>query len=165
MVLLRRISRYRGDGNGVGWAGPDPAPVWLDIAREFTERWVHQQHILDAAGMPGATKTQFLKPVLATFAMALPYAMRDEEADRGAIAELSISGDSGGTWRAVKVHQEWAFTDVDDAPAVASLTIDQDTAWRLFTKGITSAAARTRSIISGYKRTTDRMLSMVTILA
>ena len=109
-------------GNGVGWAGPDPAPVWLDIAREFTERWVHQQHILDAAGMPGVTEIQFLKPVLATFAMALPYAIRDVEADRGAIAELSISGDSGGTWRAVKVHQEWAFTNVDDAPAVASLT-------------------------------------------
>src|SRR5688500_19297292 len=36
-------------GDSIGWAGPDPAPVWLDIAREFTERWVHQQHIRDAA--------------------------------------------------------------------------------------------------------------------
>jgi hypothetical protein len=22
-------------------AGPDPAPVWLDCARDFTEYWVH----------------------------------------------------------------------------------------------------------------------------
>ncbi len=32
-------------GGPVSWAGPEPAPVWLDVAREFTERWHHQQHI------------------------------------------------------------------------------------------------------------------------
>ncbi|HAG98496.1 MAG TPA: hypothetical protein DCL75_06470, partial [Ktedonobacter sp.] len=26
-------------GDAVSWAGPDPAPVWLDVAREYTERW------------------------------------------------------------------------------------------------------------------------------
>lgn len=30
-------------GSPVSWAGPDPAPVWFDIAREFTERRHHQQ--------------------------------------------------------------------------------------------------------------------------
>ena len=29
-------------GGVVSWAGPGPAPVWLDTAREYTERWVHQ---------------------------------------------------------------------------------------------------------------------------
>ena len=37
-------------GMPVDWAGPEPAPVWLDVAREYTERWVHQQHIRDAVG-------------------------------------------------------------------------------------------------------------------
>ena len=36
-------------GVPVDWAGPDPAPIWLDLAREYTERWMHQQHIRDAA--------------------------------------------------------------------------------------------------------------------
>src|SRR6266852_4119801 len=35
-------------GGPVSWAGPAPAPVWLDVAREYTERWHHQQHIRDA---------------------------------------------------------------------------------------------------------------------
>ena len=39
-------------GAPVWWAGPDPAPVWLDVAREYTERWVHQQQIRDATGDP-----------------------------------------------------------------------------------------------------------------
>jgi uncharacterized protein (TIGR03083 family) len=36
----------------VSWAGPEPAPVWFDLAREFTERWHHQQQIRDATGRP-----------------------------------------------------------------------------------------------------------------
>src|SRR2546430_105636 len=31
-------------GERVSWAGPGPAPVWLDLAREYMERWIHQQH-------------------------------------------------------------------------------------------------------------------------
>ncbi len=30
-------------GEGVSWAGVDPAPVWLDLAREYAESWSHQQ--------------------------------------------------------------------------------------------------------------------------
>ena len=37
----------------VSWAGPDPAPNWLDVAREYSERWTHQQQIRDAVGSPG----------------------------------------------------------------------------------------------------------------
>lgn len=33
---------------GVSWAGVDPAPGWLDIAREFTEYWTHRQQIRHA---------------------------------------------------------------------------------------------------------------------
>jgi uncharacterized protein (TIGR03083 family) len=59
--------------NGVvSWAGPDPAPVWFDLAREYTERWHHQQHIREAVGQPGLTEATFLTPVLDTFVRALP---------------------------------------------------------------------------------------------
>jgi len=39
-------------GVPVSWAGPDPAPAWLDIAREFTERWRRQQQIRGATALP-----------------------------------------------------------------------------------------------------------------
>jgi hypothetical protein len=40
-------------GGPVEWAtGSDPAPVWLDVAREYMERYVHQQQIRDATGRP-----------------------------------------------------------------------------------------------------------------
>ena len=43
-------------GEPVTWAGPEPAPVWLDLAREYTERWCHQQQIRDAVSQPGFTQ-------------------------------------------------------------------------------------------------------------
>lgn len=41
-------------GGPVEWAtGSDPAPAWLDIAREYMERYIHQRQIRDATGRPG----------------------------------------------------------------------------------------------------------------
>src|SRR5215216_7652025 len=84
--LLRQFLRLTGDdttayfrgidpfvlGGPVDWAGPQPAPAWLHIAREYTERWVHQQHIRDAVGRPGLTERRYFHPVLDAFARALP---------------------------------------------------------------------------------------------
>jgi uncharacterized protein (TIGR03083 family) len=36
----------------VAWAGEDLAPHWFDIAREYTEKWLHQQHIREAVDLP-----------------------------------------------------------------------------------------------------------------
>ena len=49
-------------GGPVSWAGPDSAPVWFDIAREFTERWHHQQQIRDATGQPPLYDPYFSRP-------------------------------------------------------------------------------------------------------
>ncbi len=63
-------------GGPVSWAGPDPAPVWLDLAREYTERWHHQQHIRDAVGQPGLKESKFFAPVLDAFIRAWPHTYR-----------------------------------------------------------------------------------------
>lgn len=76
---FRKVGLYA-TGGSVNWAGPDPAPVWLDVAREFTERWHHQQHIRDAVGKPGATLPAFLAQVLAAFIHALPETFRAVDA-------------------------------------------------------------------------------------
>jgi hypothetical protein len=152
-------------GDGVGWAGPGPAPVWLDIAREFTERWVHQQHIRDAAGIPGATGREFLKPVLSTFAMALPYALREVSATSGSTAELVIKGEAGGIWTVVNADDGWHFAASNDNSPAASVTLDENTAWRLFTKAIMPSQAIRHARVEGDRSLADGILSMVTILA
>jgi uncharacterized protein (TIGR03083 family) len=65
----------------VTWASGGTVPRWLDLAREMTERWAHQQHIRDAVGRPG-DHARFLPAVLATFAWAFPHQYRRRSAPR-----------------------------------------------------------------------------------
>jgi Mycothiol maleylpyruvate isomerase N-terminal domain len=37
-------------GVPVAWIESGPAPIWLDVAREYTDRWVHHQQMRGAVG-------------------------------------------------------------------------------------------------------------------
>src|SRR5262249_11924177 len=59
-------------GEAVSWAAPgQPAPVWLDIAREYSEFWVHQRQVRDAEGRPGANSDRPAWAAPDTFLCAL----------------------------------------------------------------------------------------------
>src|SRR5215213_2285537 len=100
-------------GDPVDWAGPQPAPAWMHVAREYTERWVHQQHIRDAVGRPGLTERRFFHPVLDAFARALPYTLRERFAREGTRVRLVIEGDAGGSWTALRRGDGWTLDDDD----------------------------------------------------
>jgi uncharacterized protein (TIGR03083 family) len=125
----------------VSWAGPDAVPAWLDLARDFTERWVHQQQIRDAVGKPGLTDAQWLSPVLRTFVWALPHHYRDIDADLGTQLALTISGAGGGRWTLTKRPDAWELDEHTSATepqpasdgAKAIVELPSDDAWRLFT--------------------------------
>jgi uncharacterized protein (TIGR03083 family) len=158
-------------GGPVNWAGPDPAPVWLDIAREYTEGWTHQQQVRDAVETPrgdgsarGLRDRRFFAPVLETYARALPYTFRGTNAPDGTHVRLVIDGEAGGTWSLVRDGPSWGlWTGVEAAPA-ASVRMDQDVAWRLFTKGMAPAAARDRALLEGDAALAARVLETVAIL-
>ncbi len=152
-------------GGPVNWAGPDPAPVWLDVAREFTERWHHQQHIRDAVGKPGAAGPEFLAPVLAAFMHALPVTFQAVGAPMETAVTLNITGPAGGAWTVVREAEQWQiYQGAADAPQ-AVVELPEDTAWRLFTRGITPAQARGKAHITGDPVLGERALETVSILA
>ena len=149
----------------VSWAGPDPAPVWLDIAREYTERWLHQQQIRDAVEKPGLKERRFYAPVLDTFVRALPHTFRDVDVAEGAQVKLIISGDAGGEWYLVGGDGKWSlYLDADAEPA-AAVVMDQETAWRLFTKGISKDEASANATLSGDRSLGMKVLDTVSIIA
>ena len=152
-------------GDPVSWAGPLPAPIWLDLAREYTERWLHQQHIRDAVEKPGLEQPRLFSPVLDTFARALPHTFRKAHAPKDTLVVLTITGDSGGRWFLRRGDARWIFSlDVPQQPQ-AEVIIDQDIAWRLFTRGIRKSAARARVTILGDQSLGLRVLEMVSIIA
>ena len=152
-------------GGAVSWAGDGPAPVWLDLAREYTERWHHQQHIRDAVGKPGFKEPRFFAPVLAAFARALPRAFEPVAAPDGTSVTLTISGDSGGRWSVVRQAGAWVLYAGAPAAPSAGVTLDEDVAWRLFTRGLTAQEARGRAALEGDRDLCLRAFEMVSIIA
>ncbi|MFB4274234.1 MULTISPECIES: maleylpyruvate isomerase family mycothiol-dependent enzyme [unclassified Nonomuraea] len=133
----------------VSWASTDvDSPAWLDIAREYTEFWVHQQQVRDAVSVPGADGPELMGPVLDVFARALPYALREQEHPEGTAVTLEVIGPAGARWSAVRRAGRWVMSPADEDPA-ALVTMDQDTFWRLATRGITVVEARERADLKG----------------
>lgn len=152
-------------GAPVSWAGPEPAPVWLDVAREYTERWHHQQQIREATRRPGLTERTLFAPVLDTFVWALPHTYRDVGAGEGTCVALTISGDAGGRWWLVRGAGRWRLAADGPSAADAAVTMDQDVAWRLFTKGMSPREALSRATLDGDRELALRALDTVSIIA
>jgi uncharacterized protein (TIGR03083 family) len=154
-------------GEPVSWAGPEPAPVWLDLAREYTEKWHHQQQIRDAVGAAPLYEPRYFAPVLDAFVRALPFTYRDLAADEGVRVRLTISGAAGGSWLVVREAGSWSLY-VDPQfrePAQAELSIDQDAAWRVFTKGMSPETARSHATVAGDEALALKALETVSVIA
>jgi uncharacterized protein (TIGR03083 family) len=152
-------------GGSVSWAGPERAPVWLDLAREYTERWHHQQHIRDAVNKPGLAEPRYMAPVLSTFVYALPRAFRATRAAENTVVTLTITGASGGHWSLRREGEAWKlYQGAPDQPE-AQIVLDQDIAWRLFTRGLAQDVAREHMALSGDQSLGLKVLDMVSIIA
>ncbi len=151
-------------GGPVNWAGPDPAPVWFDLAREFTERWHHQQQIRDATGRPPLYDPYFLAPVLDAFVRALPHAFRNATAPPGTSVRFEISGEAGGVWYVYKTEAGWSLLLDSPAKPVTTVVLPQDVAWRLFTKGIGREKARSLAVVAGRAELAAPILATTAII-
>jgi uncharacterized protein (TIGR03083 family) len=152
-------------GEPVDWAGPDPAPVWLDLAREHTERWHHQQQIRDAVGRPGLKEPKFFAPVLDAFVRALPHTFSDVAAQDGAAVALTITGEAGSRWLILREQGRWHLYLAPARNAQTEVMMDQETAWRLFTKGISRHEAQARATITGEPSLGLKLLETVSVIA
>ncbi|HXG66908.1 MAG TPA: maleylpyruvate isomerase N-terminal domain-containing protein [Blastocatellia bacterium] len=149
----------------VSWAGEEQSLNWFDIAREYTEKWHHQQQIRDAVGAPGLTGRRWLHPVLDTFLRGLPHTYRDVEAKEGSDLAILITGEAGGEWTLRRTGEGWRlYMGRSDAP-VCSVELDQDTAWRLFTKGLSREAARPRVHVQGDEGLGNHFLNLLAVMA
>jgi uncharacterized protein (TIGR03083 family) len=157
---------------GVSWAGESQSANWFDLAREYTERWHHQAQIREAAGAPMLYGPELFAPLIDTFIRALPHTFRDVDADVGTHIEVVVSIPGVGAqglaplrYALVRETGRWGLCQPVDTPAAASVTMDGDVAWRVFTKGIPKADAIARSTLEGDRRLTERVFDTVSIIA
>lgn len=148
----------------VTWAGEKQSANWFDTAREFTERWHHQQQIRLAVGRPGMMTREIYFPVLDCFMRGLPFAYRAQKSPSGTMARFNVSGESGGSWYLYRDNNEWKLSEAPAGEQVSETTIPQEIAWRIFTKGISRETARAQVHVSGDARLGLHILEMVSII-
>lgn len=148
----------------VSWAGEEESLNWFDTAREFTERWHHQQQIRVAVTKPGILTREFYFPVLDCFLRALPHTYRDMPANPGTLARFNVSGDCGGSWYLFREREEWKLIASPAGEKISETTVPQEIAWRIFTKGIAAEEARSQVQISGDKTVGAHILKMISIV-
>lgn len=132
----------------VTWAGEEESQTWFDIAREYTERWHHQQQIRLAVGSNSLLERELYYPFLEISMLALPFHYRSKVATEGAKVRITVVGDSGGSWSIIRTGASWNFTD-SETDADTQVYIDQNIAWMLLSKGIDIFEAEQYWQISG----------------
>ncbi len=152
-------------GEPVSWAGLAPAPVWLDLAREYMERWVHRQHIRDAVGSPGQREARFVAPVVAASIFALPVALARHGGPDGAAVRVRVEGEAGGTWSAVRQESGWRLYEGLADGARATVVVTADDWWRLVTLGLSADAVWTRARVEGDRTLARAVLGTIAMIA
>lgn len=150
-------------GEPVTWADPDPAPVWLDCARDFTEYWVHQQQIRDATGRVDAGSPAVLHTVLDTFLRALPHTLAHYNEPEGTVVTVAVEEPGGGTWSLRRSRNRWRWID-DISDATTTVTSSADTLWRLCVRGIEPHDALQRVTVHGSTELAEAVLQIVSII-
>ncbi len=148
----------------VSWAGEEESTNWFDTAREFTERWHHQQQIRLAVNKPGIMTREFYFPVLDCFLRALPHAYRSVAATPGSFAQFNIKGECGGNWYLFRDSVAWKLIASPAREKISETTIPQEIAWQIFTKGIALEDARAQVRVTGDAAVGLHILKMISIV-
>jgi uncharacterized protein (TIGR03083 family) len=148
----------------VSWAGESRSPNWFDTAREFTERWHHQQQIRLALKQDGIMTPEFYHPVLDCFLRALPFHYRNISRAPGSVARFTISGECGGDWYLYRGREAWRLAAQPLQPVGSHTSIPQEIAWRIFTRGIDPEAAKAQVTVEGDQGLGLHVLTMLSIV-
>lgn len=153
----------------VAWAGEEQSTNAFDIAREYTERWHHQQQIRLATGRERDADCimgrELYFPAMDTFMKALPHHYREAKAPTSAVVKIIVSGEAGGEWWIARTAEKWEFSVHTSRPPAAIVTVPEEIAWRVLTKGMPRAEAALKSTIEGDKRLGEHFFRMVSVMA
>lgn len=133
----------------VTWATSDASENWLDIGREYTERWHHQMQIRDAVGAPALTERRWLEPLLDLSMRAVPFAYAGTIAPMDTAVVIALAGNALSVWSLVCGDGGWTILRGAASSPAATVTLDPDTAWRVLYNALSADEARKRARIEG----------------
>lgn len=149
----------------VAWSGQDTSYNWFHIAREYTEKFLHQQQIRDAVGKQELMTKELFHPFLDTLMYAFPHTFRNVSADPDTTVSIIITTEIGGQWNITKQEAGWQLSKQTGLSSNATVKIDPDTAWKLFSKSWTPDQVLEKIEIKGNEQLGRQALQIVAVMA
>ncbi|MFD2035729.1 maleylpyruvate isomerase N-terminal domain-containing protein [Belliella marina] len=149
----------------VAWAGEDVSPNWFHIAREYTEKFLHQQQIRDAVNKPGLMTKELFYPFIDTLMYAFPYTFQNISAKSGTVVSMVIPSEIGGMWNIVNTENGWELNKDRQPNPSAQIIIKPEIAWKLFSKSWKPEQVISEVEIKGDGFLAKHALSMVAVMA
>lgn len=110
----------------VSWAGEGRSENWMDVSRNYTEYWHHQQQIRQAVDLPLLADPAWLQPLIALGVRAIPPAL-PATAPASATIHVHVTGPAGGHWWLERASNGWALSEgTPDARPDATSTVAID---------------------------------------
>jgi len=162
---LKTLKPFENAVFSVAWAGQDISPNWFHIAREYTEKFLHQQQIREAVGKSGIMTKELYYPFIDTLMFAFPYTFKNVSAENGTAVSLEISTDIGGIWNIVKTSNSWVLDKNINSNVQSKVVIDPDTAWKLFSKSWKPEQVIDKIKITGNFTLAQQVLNIVAVMA
>lgn len=164
--FLKTLDPYKKATFAVAWAGEQESDNWFHIAREYTEKWHHQQQIRLAVGQEETLYSkEYYFPYLDTSMRALPYHYRHTKGEEGEMIKFSVTGDGGGEWFLLNNGKSWALVTNYSEEPVSEVIIEGQVAWRMFTKGINRTDVENKVIIKGRQNLGEKIFDMLAVMA
>jgi len=165
--IFKGLDPFASSAAPVSWAGETVSYNWFDIAREYTERWHHQQQIRDALNDTGIMTKELYYPVLDIFIQAWPFTCNEAKAGEGTILKTVVTGEGGGEWFLKMESGKWKAESKQAKvnAIVAETIIHGDIAWKLFSKSVRKEDVKGSVDIKGDRQLGEKVLDMVSVMA
>jgi hypothetical protein len=149
----------------VDWAGETESKNWMEIAREYTEKWLHQQQIRDAVNKPALMTRELFYPFIDIFMLALPYTYLTISSEDGTTIKVTVTSDIGGSWYLLRAGGKWQLSKSINQEPDTEIVLDPDTAWKLFSKSLRPEQVQDKVKICGDQALGEVALTMVSVMA
>jgi hypothetical protein len=148
----------------VYWAGEEKSKCWFDIAREYTEKWYHQQQIREAVGKPLLSDEKWMYPLIDTLVRSLPYFYQKTFPGKtNSTVQLVVKDISNGKW-ILKKNNSWELFVGETSDYSSKVVMNADTAWRMFSKHISKEEAKKRITVEGDIALGQAILDLITFM-
>lgn len=143
----------------VSWAGEHESLNWMDVGREYTEKWHHQMQIRDAVGEPRLLAPLFMEPLLEMSVRVLKVAYARLEAPVGTTVRLEVQGPTHASFSVVRGDDGWTVHRGRASMSAVVVTAATDDVWRIFYNAVQSPGLMERIEITGNRALAEPLLA------